>query len=52
MLFSYKTQILSPLHFVETESLTILLFIKLLSPRAYCLLQACHTFCDELISLL
>ena len=43
MLFNYKEQIF------ETESLTI---TKLVPPRAYCLLHACHTFCDELISLL
>ena len=29
-----------------------LFFIKAGTTMAYCLLHACHTFCDELISLL
>ena len=43
MLFSYKKQIFLYTLLKEPH------YYKLVPPRAYCLLHACHTFCDVLL---
>ena len=50
VLFSYKKHIF--LCTLFKGPCCFAFFVKLVPPRACCLLHACHAFCDELVSLL